>query len=73
MLVCSSLRALLVQQYSADSCPYRLLTFFFVHTHECTVCAAFVICFFFAREEGYWVVTLPFLPLTIWMALKVRG
>ena len=36
------------------------------------VCTAFVICFFFAREEGYWVVTLPFLPLTIWMALKVR-
>ena len=25
----------------------------------------------FAREEGYWVVCLPFLPLTFWMAYKV--
>ena len=31
----------------------------------------FVACFIFAREEGYWVVTIPFLPLTLWMLLKV--
>mmetsp|Transcript_10543 Transcript_10543/g.15114 ORF Transcript_10543/g.15114 Transcript_10543/m.15114 type:complete len:100 (+) Transcript_10543:177-476(+) len=33
---------------------------------------AFVICFVFAREEGYWVTTIPFLPLTFWMAWKVH-
>jgi len=32
----------------------------------------FVACFIFAREEGYWVVTIPFLPLTLWMLMKVR-
>ena len=31
----------------------------------------FVACFIFAREEGYWVVTIPFLPLTLWMLMKV--
>lgn len=32
---------------------------------------AFVICFIFAYEEGYWVVCVPFLPLTLWMGYKV--
>jgi len=36
----------------------------------CTI--VFVACFILAREEGYWVVTIPFLPLTLWMLMKVR-
>lgn len=33
-----------------------------------TVC---VLLFVFAREDGYWVVPTPFLPLTFWMGYKV--
>jgi hypothetical protein len=34
--------------------------------------AGFIVCFIFARKEGYWVVTAPFLPLTPWMIHKVH-
>eukprot|EP00288_Rhodomonas_lens_P013416 CAMPEP_0177710682 /NCGR_PEP_ID=MMETSP0484_2-20121128/11464_1 /TAXON_ID=354590 /ORGANISM="Rhodomonas lens, Strain RHODO" /LENGTH=117 /DNA_ID=CAMNT_0019222377 /DNA_START=14 /DNA_END=367 /DNA_ORIENTATION=+ len=32
---------------------------------------AFFLCYFLAKEEGYWVIATPFLPLTLWMAVKV--
>mmetsp|Transcript_33023 Transcript_33023/g.77232 ORF Transcript_33023/g.77232 Transcript_33023/m.77232 type:complete len:85 (+) Transcript_33023:217-471(+) len=31
----------------------------------------FVLLYIFAKEEGYWVVPIPFLPLTVWMGWKV--
>mmetsp|Transcript_43156 Transcript_43156/g.105575 ORF Transcript_43156/g.105575 Transcript_43156/m.105575 type:complete len:83 (-) Transcript_43156:324-572(-) len=56
--------ALLVKE--GEDIDYNIVLYFYL--------AADLLCvllFIFAKEDGWWVVPTPFLPLTFWMGWKV--
>jgi hypothetical protein len=58
------------------SFTYLLFVYLFMDIRTLVHCVAnLAVCgilFLVARQDGYWIVLSPFIPLTVWMFLKAR-